>query len=186
MRETSSDIAFRLQQLAQQYWINKATLLLIGRDPAFVAAQYKLEQFATLNKPVLITGETGVGKEAFARSLYLLCKRRGKSFLAINCAQYQDDNLIVSELFGHKRGSFTGAIANHKGLFEEADKGVLFLDEIGDLQPKVQAMLLRTLSEGEIRPLGSTRTQSVDVRIVAATNCNLAARVELVHVGESL
>ena len=126
----------------------------------------------------MITGETGVGKEAFARSLYLLCKRRGKSFLAINCAQYQDDNLIVSELFGHKKGSFTGATTDHKGLFEEANKGMLFLDEISELPPKVQAMLLRTLSEGEIKPLGSTRTQSVDVRVVAATNCNLEAKVK--------
>lgn len=173
-----SDIALRLQKLAQQHWINKATLLLIGRDPGFVAAQHKLERFATLDKPVLITGETGVGKEAFARALYLLCKRRGSPFLAVNCAQYQDNNLIVSELFGHKKGSFTGATTDHKGLFGEANQGVLFLDEVSELPPKAQAMLLRTLSEGEIKPLGSTHTKSVDVRVVAATNSNLKDLVE--------
>ena len=173
-----SNIASRLQQLAQQHWLNKATLLLIGQDPAFEAAQRKLKQVAMLNKPVLITGETGVGKEAFARSLYLLCRRRGKPFLTVNCAQYQGDNLIVSELFGHTKGSFTGATVNHKGLFEEADQGVLFLDEVSELSPQAQAMLLRALGEGEIKPLGSTRTRSVDVRVVAATNRNLEGMVE--------
>lgn len=178
MASMLSDTAFRLQQLAQQHWIEKTALLLIGTDPAFIDALHMLKQFATLDKPVLITGETGVGKENFARSLYLLCQRRGRPFLSVNCAQYQDDNLIVSELFGHKKGSFTGAATDRKGLFEEADGGVLFLDEVGELSPKTQAMLLRVLGLGEIKSLGSARTRQIDVRVVAATNRNLEQLVK--------
>ncbi len=173
-----SEMAYRLRQLSQQYWVRKAALLLIGMDPKFLEAQAKLKQYALVDKPVLITGETGVGKEAFARSLYLLSKRRGKPFLTVNSAQYQDDNLLVSELFGHKKGSYTGATSDRRGLFEEANEGVLFLDEIGELSLKAQAMLLRALSEGEIKPLGSTRVSYVNVRMIAATNRNLEKMVQ--------
>ena len=173
-----SELAFTLRQLSQRYWINRSALLMIGQHPKFLSAQKKLRQFAQLDKPVLITGETGVGKEVFARSLYLLCTRRGKPFLTINCAQYQDDNLIVSELFGHKKGSFTGATTDHRGLFDDADGGVLFLDEVGELTPKAQAMLLRALSEDEIKPLGSTRSKAINVRVIAATNRDLEEMVQ--------
>ena len=173
-----SDIAFRLKQLAQQSWTQRSSLLLIGTNTTFVESQQKLEQFASIDRPVLITGESGVGKEGFARSLYLLSKKRGKPFLTVNCAQYQDENLLVSELFGHKKGSFTGATTEHKGLFQEANGGVLFLDEVAELSAKAQAMLLRALSEGEIKALGTNKTTSVDVRVVAATNRNLEQMVE--------
>ena len=119
---------------------------------------------------MLITGESGVGKELVAQALYLLGHDRTRPYVAVNCPQYQDGNLTVSELFGHKRGSFTGAIADRKGAFAQANTGVIFLDEIGDLHPGAQAMLLRALSTGEYRPFGGDRSSVAQVRVVAATN----------------
>lgn len=126
----------------------------------------------------MLTGETGTGKELFARALYLLSSRRGAPFLTVNCAQYHEGQLIASELFGHKRGSFTGAVGDHKGIFEAADGGVVFLDEVGELSLSTQAMLLRLLGEGEIVPVGDTRCRRVDVRVVVATNRDLKAMVD--------
>jgi transcriptional regulator with GAF, ATPase, and Fis domain len=119
---------------------------------------------------VLVTGESGVGKELFARGLYLLGQRCGRPFYSVNCAQYQNDELLVSELFGHKKGSFTGAVTDREGLFQAADGGVIFLDEVGELTSQAQAMLLRVLSEGEVKPLGHSDVRRVDVRVIAATN----------------
>lgn len=118
----------------------------------------------------MITGESGCGKEALAQAIFLLGPRRGKPFISVNCPQYLEGNLTVSELFGHKRGSFTGAFTDRKGCFEIADGGVIFLDEIGDLHMSAQVMLLRALANGEFQPLGSEATKLVDVRVVAATN----------------
>jgi len=115
-------------------------------------------------------GESGTGKEALAQGLYLLGSRRGRAFVAVNCPQYQDGHLTVSELFGHRKGSFTGAIADRKGCFETADGGVIFLDEIADLHMSAQVMLLRALAAGEFQPLGSESRRHVNVRVVAATN----------------
>lgn len=165
-----TELARRIQRLSYQYWGRKGTLNLIGNSEVFLQAQNQLMKLAQVESPILLTGESGVGKEVFARSLYLLSKRIGKTFITVNCAQYQDENLAVSELFGHKKGSFTGADKDHIGVFEAADGGVLFLDEVGELSLKTQAMLLRALGEGEIKPLGSNQSKKVNVRVITATN----------------
>ncbi|HEY5061039.1 MAG TPA: sigma 54-interacting transcriptional regulator, partial [Gemmatimonadaceae bacterium] len=159
-------------------WNGKKPTVLIGRDERLVEALAKIAKFAASDSPVLVTGETGTGKELFARALFLLSDRRHRQFLAINCAQYHDAQLIASELFGHRRGAFTGAIADHRGMFEEADGGVIFLDEVGELSASAQAMLLRVLGEGEIVPVGGTQPKQIDVRVVAATSRDLAPMVE--------
>jgi Nif-specific regulatory protein len=125
---------------------------------------------------VLIEGETGTGKELIASAVHYRSKRREKLFVAQNCAAFPE-NLLESELFGHKRGAFTGATEEKKGLFEIADQGTLFLDEIGEMPLPLQAKLLRVLQEGEIRPIGATQVKNVNVRIVAATNRTLEAEV---------
>src|SRR5262249_52790070 len=109
-------------------------------------------------------------KEGVAQAVYLFGQMIGRPYIAVNCPQFQEDNMTVSELFGHTKGSFTGALTDRRGAFEEADGGVLFLDEIGDLHPTAQAMLLRVLASGEVRPLGATKHRTVEVRVVSATN----------------
>ncbi len=165
-----SERALRIHALSRERWGAERSVDMVGFAPAFLDQQAKLEKIARYQEPVLITGESGVGKEQFAQAVYLLSHPASAPYVAVNCPQYQDGNLTVSELFGHTRGSFTGAVADRKGAFEEADGGVIFLDEIGDLHPSAQAMLLRTLATGEYRPLGASRPRSVRVRVVAATN----------------
>jgi two-component system response regulator HydG len=126
--------------------------------------------------PVLIEGESGAGKELVARAVHAASVRRARRFCALNCAAIADD-LVEAELFGHTRGAFTGAVAERLGLFEESQGGTLFLDEVAELSARVQAKLLRTLQEGEVRRLGESSTRKVDARIVAATNRPLAAEV---------
>lgn len=176
-----TDLARHVRILSVEQWGERRKTALVGRHEAIVAAQEKVLRFAQADGPVLITGETGTGKELFARAIYLLSSRRRRPFLTVNCAQYGDGNLIASELFGHRRGSFTGAVDDHRGVFEEADGGVVFLDEVGELTPAAQAMLLRVLGEGEVVPVGDTRVRHVDVRVVAATNRDLK---ELVAAGK--
>jgi transcriptional regulator with GAF, ATPase, and Fis domain len=159
-------------------WGEGQPTAIVGRHPRFTAALERAGRLAQSDSPVLIHGETGTGKELFARAIYLLSPRFGRPFLTINCAQYQDSQLIASELFGHRRGSFTGAVTDHRGIFETAEDGVVFLDEVGELSPGAQAMLLRLLSEGEIVPVGETRARRVNVRIVVATNRNLKEMVD--------
>ena len=166
-----------IRQLSIARWGERQATVLIGRDPALFAALEKVVRFGASEAPVLITGETGTGKELFARILFLLSRRNGKPFLRVNCAQYTSEQLIVSELFGHKKGSFTGAVADHRGIFEEADGGVVFLDEIAELPLSAQAVLLRVLSEGEIVPVGGSRPKMVDVRVITASNRNLKRMV---------
>ncbi|MDZ7629962.1 MAG: sigma 54-interacting transcriptional regulator [Gemmatimonadaceae bacterium] len=143
-----------------------------------LAAQHRMLLCAQADGPVLITGETGTGKELFARAMFLLSKRR-KGTLSVRELRAVPGRrqLIASELFGHRRGSFTGAVADHRGIFEEADGGVVFLDEIAELSPVAQAMLLRAISEGEIVPVGENRPRAVNVRIFAATGRDLKAMV---------
>ncbi len=126
--------------------------------------------------PVLIEGESGSGKELVARAVHEASLRRGRRFCALNCAALADD-LVEAELFGHTRGAFTGAVAERLGLFEESQGGTLFLDEVAELSGRVQAKLLRTLQEGEVRRVGESGTRKVDARIVAATNRPLGGEV---------
>ncbi|MCC6140337.1 MAG: sigma 54-interacting transcriptional regulator [Nitrospira sp.] len=145
---------------------------LVGRSPAMLQVYQLVHDVARVNSTVLIEGETGTGKELIARAIHYSSPRKDRPFIAANCAGLTD-SLLGSQLFGHKRGAFTGAIDDHHGLFESADGGTLFLDEIGDIPPTVQTSLLRVLQEKEITRLGETRPRKVNVRILAATHHNL-------------
>lgn len=149
---------------------------LIGNSTGFVHAYDLVARAAVTNVSVLLLGETGVGKERFARTLHEMSPRKDKAFVAVNCAALPDE-LIESELFGVERGAFTGAHASRAGKFERADGGTLFLDEVGELPLPAQAKLLRVLQEGEIERLGDERTRKVNVRLVAATNVDLVKAV---------
>lgn len=173
-----SELSRRIQERSIERWGTGKRTVLVGRHPALTEALERLVRFAAFETPVLITGETGTGKELFARGLYLLSRRARGPFLGVNCAQYQDTQLIASELFGHRRGSFTGAVSDHRGVFEEAEGGVVFLDEIGELSPAAQSMLLRALGENEIVAVGSARATPINVRVIAATSRDLLTLVE--------
>jgi transcriptional regulator with GAF, ATPase, and Fis domain len=150
---------------------------IIGESPAMKAVLAQLEKVIDTRATVCVEGETGTGKELIASGVHYQSQRRDKMFVAQNCAA-MPENLLESELFGHKRGAFTSADADKKGLFEIADGGTLFLDEMGEMPLSLQAKLLRVLQEGTIRPVGATSEKQVDVRIICATNRDLAAEVE--------
>jgi Nif-specific regulatory protein len=150
---------------------------IIGESPAMARLLAQLRKVVDTRATVCIEGETGTGKELIATAIHYQSNRRDKMFVAQNCAALPE-NLLESELFGHKKGAFTSADADKKGLFEIADGGTLFLDEIGEMPLSLQAKVLRVLQEGTIRALGSTRERQVDVRIICATNRDLAAEVE--------
>ncbi|MGH9350152.1 MAG: sigma 54-interacting transcriptional regulator [Vicinamibacterales bacterium] len=168
-----TDLAQTIFTRSVECWGEDRAVVLLGRSPAIVGAQQRLMQCTHTDGAALITGETGSGKELFARGLYLMSRRYGRPFVSINCAQYLDSQLLASELFGHTKGSFTGAIADRRSMFEEAQSGVIFLDEVAELSLAAQAMLLRVLGEGEIVRVGENRPRRVDVRTVAATAVDL-------------
>ena len=145
---------------------------IIGKSAALESVLDQVEQVAPTDSTVLIEGETGTGKELIAHAIHNASHRCGRAFIKLNCAAIPLD-LLESEVFGHEKGAFTGAIAQKIGRFEMADKGTLFLDEVGDIPPALQPKLLRVLQEQEFERLGSGRTHKVDVRLVAATNRNL-------------
>ena len=146
---------------------------IIGNSAALESVLHQVEQVAQTNSTVLIEGETGTGKELIAHAIHNASERFGRAFIKLNCAAIPLD-LLESELFGHEKGAFTGAIAQKIGRFEMADKGTLFLDEVGDIPPALQPKLLRVLQEQQFERLGSGRTHQVDVRLVAATNRDLS------------
>jgi formate hydrogenlyase transcriptional activator len=149
---------------------------IIGNSAALESVLEQVEQVAPTDSTVLIEGETGTGKELIAHAIHKASQRYGRAFIKLNCAAIPLD-LLESELFGHEKGAFTGAIAQKVGRFDMADKGTLFLDEVGDIPPALQPKLLRVLQEQEFERLGSGRTHKVDVRLVAATNRNLVKMV---------
>jgi len=150
---------------------------IIGESEPLTHALYRVEQVASLDTTVLLEGETGTGKELFARAIHNLSNRRDKPFIRVNCATLPA-SLIESELFGHEMGAFTGAIKHQIGRFELAHKGTIFLDEIGELPIELQPKLLRVLQEGEFEKVGNPRTIKIDARIIAATNRNLEEDIQ--------
>ncbi|MFO0733094.1 MAG: sigma-54 dependent transcriptional regulator [Nitrospiraceae bacterium] len=150
---------------------------LVGRSAAMVNLFTQIQEVAAVDATVLIEGETGTGKELVARAIHLSSRRKHRPFIAVNCAGFTE-SILGSQLFGHKKGAFTGAIDNQEGLFEAANGGTLFLDEIGDIIPAVQTSLLRMLQEREVTRLGEAKPRKIDVRVVAATHHNLADDVE--------
>lgn len=174
-RETT--LASRLRGLSAKRFEGDNQVKLLGVHPSFRKAQERLLRFSKIDRPVLIRGETGVGKESFARSLFLLSDRSSGPFISVNCAQFSSEETLVSQLFGHKAGSFTGATEDREGIFEQANGGVVFLDEVGELPTKAQALLLRVIGEGEVCPLGEGQPSHVDVRVITATNQDLSHMV---------
>lgn len=150
---------------------------MIGKSRLMQEIYLLIDKVAGTDSTVLITGESGTGKEMAARAIHSLSRRKDKPFVTINCAALPE-NLLESELFGHTKGSFTGAISDKKGMFEVAHKGTLFLDEIGEMSPWTQVKLLRALQERKIRRVGGTEEIPVDVRVIAATNQDLKKRIE--------
>ncbi|MBI5814501.1 MAG: sigma-54-dependent Fis family transcriptional regulator [Nitrospinae bacterium] len=150
---------------------------IIGGSEAMREVFEKMQGAARVTSPVIITGESGTGKELVARGIHFASQVAGKPFVPVNCASLPSD-LIESELFGHKKGAFTGAVSSSQGLFKAADGGTIFLDEIGELPKEAQAKLLRVLQDGKLRPVGGTEEISINVRVIAATNVDLDEAVE--------
>jgi DNA-binding NtrC family response regulator len=150
---------------------------LVGRSRGMLAVYKQIAHASAAEAPVLITGETGTGKELVARAIHRHGPRARRPFVPVNCGSLAE-TLLESELFGHVRGAFTGAVVDKKGLFEQATGGTIFLDEIGETSPAMQVSLLRVLERGEVRPVGSARMSSVDVRIIAATHRDLERAVQ--------
>jgi two-component system nitrogen regulation response regulator NtrX len=158
---------------------------MVGESQALRQVWEAIKRASPTNATVLLLGESGSGKELVARSIHRNSLRSRERFVQVNCAAIPED-LIESELFGHEKGSFTGATEKQIGKFEQADRGTIFLDEVGDMSPKTQAKVLRVLQEGEVERLGSARTIKVDVRVIAATNKDLEAEIEKGNFREDL
>jgi len=153
---------------------------LVGHSPCFQSCMEMIRSYARTEYPVLITGESGTGKELVSREIHRLSNRNGQPFLVQNCSAIPE-NLLESELFGYKKGAFSGAVKDKIGLFEAAEGGTVFLDEIGDMPMNLQARILRVIQNSEIKPLGETHVKKIDIRIVSATNKNIE---KLVDIGE--
>jgi formate hydrogenlyase transcriptional activator len=168
----------RQENVALREEIDKTSMFeeIVGTSPALTAVLARVSKVAGSDSTVLITGETGTGKELVARAIHRRSRRASRAFVAVNCAAIPRD-LIVSELFGHEKGAFTGAIQRRLGRFEVADGGTIFLDEVGELSPDIQVALLRVLQEREFERVGGRERIQVDVRIIAATNRDLSAAV---------
>ncbi|MCC6876710.1 MAG: sigma-54-dependent Fis family transcriptional regulator, partial [Sandaracinaceae bacterium] len=167
-RKLAGEVSAMAAEFRERYRFDN----IIGRSAAIRDVLGRIVRIAPTDTTVLITGESGTGKELVARAVHANSLRADKPFVSVNCAAITE-TLLESELFGHARGAFTGAVATRKGLFEEANGGTFFFDEIAETPPSFQAKLLRAIQEGEIRRLGDNRPIHVDVRIVAATNQNL-------------
>lgn len=167
----------RVAELEKQVEAKFTLDTIIGHTPALKQAKELTARVAATDSTVLLEGETGVGKELFAQAIHSASPRRSKPFVAVNCSAFPKD-LLESEIFGYKKGAFTGAMADKKGLFEEANGGTIFLDEIGEMPPELQAKFLRVLETQSFTKLGDTKPVKVNVRIVAATNRDLQAEAE--------
>jgi len=161
------------KDLEEKYGMNN----MVGKSKKMLEVYNLIEKIAVTDSTVLISGESGTGKEIAARAIHFYSRRRERPFVSINCGALPE-NLLESELFGHVKGSFTGAIANKKGMFETAEKGTLFLDEVGEMSPWTQVKLLRTLQDRKVRRVGGTEEFPIDVRIIGATNQDLKKRIE--------
>jgi two-component system response regulator PilR (NtrC family) len=170
--ELADENVYLRRELEQKYTFNN----IIGKSARMQAIFSLVERIARTASTALIHGESGTGKELIARAIHFASPRSNRRFLSINCGA-MPENLLESELFGHERGAFTGAVKDKKGLFQEADRGTLFLDEIGEMTPTMQVKLLRALQEKVVRKVGGTDEESVDVRIIAATNQDLEGRL---------
>lgn len=174
-----SEPARRIRSLSIERWGTDDAVEIVGTSEGMVDVLNGLAKISGFDEPVLILGESGVGKELLARATYLLGDR--EPFVSVNCPQFLEGNLTVSELFGHRKGSFTGAVADRKGAFETADGGVIFLDEIGDLHMSAQMMLLRALATGEFQPIGADGPRRSNTRVIAATNRSLTQLTKQRH-----
>jgi len=173
-------LARRVQQLEKRLGDRLSFDKIIGKSSAIKAAIGMAQKVAVTNTTVLLTGETGTGKEVFAQAIHQASARRDRGFVAINCAAFTKD-LLENELFGHKSGAFTGATKDQRGLFEEAHLGTIFLDEVGEMALELQAKILRVLETGEFLKVGDSKPTKVDVRIIAATNRNLESEIASDH-----
>lgn len=171
------NLARRVELLEKQIGEKFSFESIIGKSKTIQAAIALAKKVAPTDTTVLLTGETGTGKEVFARAIHQASSRSTRNFVAINCSAFGKD-LLESEMFGHKAGAFTGAIRDTKGLFEEADNGTIFLDEIGEMSLPLQAKLLRVIENGEFLKVGDSKSTKVNVRIIAATNRDLQKEIE--------
>lgn len=173
-------LAKRVQKLEKQLGDRYSFDKIVGKSKPILNAIDLAKRVAVTDTTVLLTGDTGTGKEVFAQAIHQASNRSKFNFVAINCAAFSKE-LLEGELFGHKAGSFTGAMKDQRGLFEEANKGTIFLDEIGEMPVELQAKILRVLETGEFLKIGETKVTRVDVRIIAATNRNLEEEIANEH-----
>lgn len=179
------DLAKRVQLLEKQLGDKHSFDKIIGKSKSIQKAIDLAQKVAVTDTTVLLTGETGTGKEVFAQAIHQASLRNKQNFVAINCSAFSKE-LLESEMFGHKAGAFTGATKDQKGLFEEANNGTIFLDEIGEMSLELQAKLLRVLETGEFIKVGDTKPTKINVRIIAATNRDLQTEIEQGHFREDL